>query len=101
MTDMPKRSRSIWEATGLPDDIVWYAKRRRTRELFEVMRRGVALIREFLRPYYIMRLDDPYHVAYRSRDDIKHYYTLWDVDDYKGGVVRYLKEYLWRNDPYF
>ena len=97
---MPKRKRSIWEATGLPDDIIWHAKRLRTSELMDRMRRGVALIIDRLRPYYYGRslltdVHDPYGVFYKSRSTIKREYSRWgDVQDYKGGLVRDLT-YTW------
>ena len=95
---MPKRS--IWEATGLPDDVVWYAKRQRTSQLMDIMRRGVALIRKFLRPYYLRPLYneedfDPYGVVYWSASNIRRNYGVCTrTGDYKEGVVRDLT-YTW------
>jgi len=88
---MPKRS--IWEVTGLPDDLVWYAKRQRTSRLLDLMRRAVMEIRKMLRPYYMLRfgfLRGPYDVFYKSTRSIKLDYSALGELDYRGGIIRNL-----------
>ena len=68
----------------------------------DIMRRGVALIRKFLRPYYYTHephpddeVYDPYAVNYKSTSGIRRDYMYMAGErDYKEGVVRDLT-YTW------
>ena len=94
---MSKRKRSIWELTGLNDDIIWYAKRQRTNSLLQKLRIAVEAIKRALRPYYMLvrPSDGPDFIAYKSLFSIKRDFALWGgVEDYRGGVIRHASYYV-------
>ena len=73
MTHEMKRKRTIYELTGMPDDIIWYTKRQRTRSLWHKVRDAVKRLNERLRPWYYWKYfpeDYWYPIGYVSRDSL-------------------------------